>query len=64
MIHEYLQVWTYYDCSYTCYLFNKFEMNCLWMHLTPAILIFVFGLGIYVTIKNVGGLVRAIKRRK
>ena len=37
MINEGL-IWTYYDCSYACYLFGKWDVNCFWMIVTPLII--------------------------
>jgi len=35
-------IWTYYDCSYVCYLFGRFELPCMLM--TLSIALFALGL--------------------
>jgi len=30
-------IWTYYDCSYRCFLFGKFELPCIIMTLSEVI---------------------------
>lgn len=32
-------IWTFYDSSYQCYLFDKWNLNCIWMILTPFLII-------------------------
>lgn len=40
-------IWTYYDCSNTCYFLHKYDVNCIWMELSILLLAVVITMGIF-----------------